>query len=276
MMRHPSSRRAGGFTIVELLISSSIMVLALIGVYLAFDTTSATYSRGQGRAEVQQNGRVAMDQMARQIRMAGYFPENYSYSSDANGNPVAPFGPWPPTLANPLQLGTNNAFAFYGDADGTWQNALQTATAAPPPFAPPAPPFSNLFLFCLSQDLSIPTQPTYRLWRVRSPAPFTAAAYTCPAGPLPAPANATILAEFPDLKGTSLSFTYYNNAGTLLPAPLDGQVLGAVPSFAVTTQRAAVRRVLIALTTQRDDPGHQPERYTLTSDVRLRNFCFSC
>ena len=281
MMRHPSSRRAGGFTIVELLISSSIMVLALIGVYLAFDTTSATYSRGQGRTEVQENTRVAMDQMGRQIRMAGYFPENYSYSSDANGNPVAPFGPWPPTLANPVQLATNNAFAFYADADGTWQSALQAATAAPP-FVAPAPPFSNVFLFCLSQDLSIPAQPIYRLWRLRNSAPLTAAAYTCPAGPLPAPANATVLAEFPDLKGTSLSFTYYDGNGNPIPNPptppytLDGQGLGAVPSFAVTTQRAAVRRVLIALTTQRDDPGHQPERYTLTSDVRLRNFCLSC
>ncbi len=235
---------------MELLIASSIMVVALIGIYIAFDTTMATYSRGQGRAEVQQNGRVAMDQMARQIRMAGYFPENFATPPAA------------PPLANPLHVATNNAFAIYGDADGSFQSGTA--------------PFSNLFLFCLSQDLSVPNQPVYRLWRVRSSAPFAAAAYTCPAGPLPAPANATVLAEFPDLIGTTLSFTYYDAFGTLLPAPLDGQVLGAVPSFANTTNRAAVRRVLITLSARRDVPGHEPQTYMLTSDVRLRNLCLSC
>jgi type II secretory pathway pseudopilin PulG len=242
MMRHPFSRRAAGFTIVELLIASSIMIVALIGVYLTFDTTWATYSRGQGRAEVQQNGRVAMDQMTRQIRMAGYFPENYAIPPAA------------PPLANPLHLGTDSAFAFFGDADGSGA--------------------SSVFLFCLTQDLSNPAQPTYILRRVKTQAPAPpalppAAAYTCAAG--------DILAEFPARTGTTLSFTYYDVSGNPIPSPptppyqLDGQVLGAVPAFAVTTQRAAVRRVLIALRARRDDPGHQPERYTLTSDVRLRN-----
>jgi hypothetical protein len=79
------------------------------------------------------------------------------------------------------------------------------------------------------------------------------------------------LAEFPAQSGTSLRFTYYDANGTLLPAPLDGQALGAVPAFGVTAQRAAVRRVLITLTAQRDVPGHEPQTYMLTSDVKLRN-----
>jgi prepilin-type N-terminal cleavage/methylation domain-containing protein len=234
MMRGAASPRPKGFTILELLIAGSILAIALIGVYFAFDNTWATYSRGQGRAEVQQNGRVAMDQMTRQIRMAGYFPQNF---------PPPPALPPAPPVANPLHVATDSAFAFYGDADGSGA--------------------SNVFLFCLTQNLSNPAQPTYQLLRVKTAAPAPAAAYTCAGG--------DILADFPAQNGTSLRFTYYDGNGTLLPTPLDGQVLGAVPTFAVTAQRAAARRVLITLSARRDVPGHQTQTYMLTSDVRLRN-----
>jgi prepilin-type N-terminal cleavage/methylation domain-containing protein len=236
MMRPPRSLRPRGFTLLELLIAANILVIGMLGLYLAFDTTWATYSRGQGRTDVQQNARVAMDQMARQIRIAGYFPENFTTP------------PAVPALANPLQVASDNALAIYGDADGSGG--------------------SNVFLFCLSQDLSNPARPVYLLRQVRGAAGL-AASYTCAGG--------SILAEFPAASGTSLRFTYYDANGTPIPNPstspyaLDGQGLGAAPTFGVTTQRAAVRRVLMTLTALQDVPGHEPQRLVLTSDVRLRN-----
>jgi len=45
-----------------------------------------------------------------------------------------------------------------------------------------------------------------------------------------------------------------------------------VPLFASTAQRGAVRRVVITLTATENVPGQQqPQTYTLTSNVRLRN-----
>jgi prepilin-type N-terminal cleavage/methylation domain-containing protein len=256
MMRGAPSRQPKGFTLLETLVAVSILAISMVAIYLALDATWASYSKGEGRVDVQQNARVAMDQIARQIRMAGYFPENFPPPPP----PAAPPPVCPPTpllaLANPIHVATNNALAIYGDADGTCQS--QTL------------PASNLFLFCLGQDVSDPIRPRYVLWRVRSTAPFTAASYTCPQANNP-PANASILAEFPAKNGTTLSFTYYDGNGTLIPSPLDAQGLGAVPSFANTAGRGAVRRVVITLAAQRDVPGYDPQSYVLTSDVRLRN-----
>ncbi len=99
--------RQSGLTLLEVLISLSIFLLLLLGVYQLFDTSQATYSSGQMRADVQQNARLAMDEMARQMRMAGYFPENFA-SPPAN-----------PLLTNRIQVGTSVALAMYGDLDGT-------------------------------------------------------------------------------------------------------------------------------------------------------------
>ena len=60
-----------------------------------------------------------MGQMITQLRMAGYFPENFD-ANTANdlANPI------------PIQVATDGALAIYGDADGSGA--------------------SNVFLFCLS------------------------------------------------------------------------------------------------------------------------------
>lgn len=223
-MRRAPSRRRQGFTLLELMVTGTILVIGLMGIYLAFDSTWATYTRGRGKVDAQQNARVAMDQIARQSRMAGYFPENFTTPP-----PAIP-------LATPLHVASESALAIYGDADGSGA--------------------SSVFLFC--RDGS-------NLRRGKA-ASGLAAAYTC------SPAL-DLLAE----NVTSLGFTYYdaNNVPTPNPpAPpyaLDGQGAGAVPDFTDTSQRGAVRRVVITLTARRDVPGQEPQSYTLTSDVRLRN-----
>jgi len=216
-------RRHAGFTLLEMLLAASIVSMIVIGLFRVFDTTTVIYNSGQGKANVQQNARVAMDQMARQIRMAGNFPENFTVPPPATA------------LANPLPVATDSALAIYGDVDGSGA--------------------SNVVLFCLNgTDLLMASAPS-----------GSAGAYTCGAG--------TMLAE----NVTSLRFTYYDANNAPIPNPpatpfrLDDQGLGAVPDFASTTERGAVRRVVVALTTRQNIPGQGPQVYTLTSDVRLRN-----
>lgn len=138
-------------------------------------------------------------------------------------------------LVNPIQVATDNALAIYGDADDSG--------------------VSNVFLFCQNG--------TFVRW-VRS-AVGLPGAYTCNQG--------MVLAR----NVTGLTFTYFDANNNPMPNPptppyqLDAQGTGAVPTFLDTTQRGAVRRIVVTLTATENIPGQQPQTYTLTSNVRLRN-----
>lgn len=214
--------RPAGFTIVEVLVALSIFLLILMGIMQVFEPSNSAYQSSQRKLNVQQNGRVAMDVMVRQIRMAGFFPENID-TNNANDQ------------QNSVEVATNAAIAVAGDLDGTG--------------------VTNTFLFCLDSA---------GLRRVQGPR-GAGASYTC--------SNGVVLAE----GVTNLAFAYYDANNDPVPDPptapyqLDGQAVGAAPSFASATQRAAVRRVVITLTARESVPNQPPQTYTLTSDVRLRN-----
>jgi prepilin-type N-terminal cleavage/methylation domain-containing protein len=210
-----------GFTLVEVLVALSIFLLILMGIMQIFEPSNMAYQTSQHKVDVQQNGRIAMDVISRQIRMAGYFPENID-TNTANDQ------------ANTVEVATNAALALAGDLDNSGA--------------------TNAFLFCLDSG---------GLRRVKG-ARGTAASYTC--------SNGSVLAE----SVTSLTFAYYDANNAPIPNPptapyqLDGQAVG-VPSFVNTTQRSAVRRVVITLTARETVPNQPAQTYTLTSDVRLRN-----
>lgn len=98
--------RQSGFTIVEVLVALSIFLLILMGIMQVFEPSNLAYQTSQRKLNVQQNGRVAMDLMTRQIRMAGYFPENID-TNVANDQ------------ANSVEIATDRALAVAGDLDGT-------------------------------------------------------------------------------------------------------------------------------------------------------------
>jgi len=224
-MRIKTLRGQSGFTLVELMVAMSIFLLILVGVFQVFDPSSRAYSTSERKLDVQQNARVAMDVMARQIRMAGYFPENIDADNTND-------------LSNSIQVATESALSIAGDLDGTG--------------------VSNVFTFCRTSA---------GLWRVKGPI-GVAASYTCPSG-----TQSDLLAE----SVTGLSFAYFDANNTPIPSPptgiysLDGQGLAAVPSFANTTARGAVRRIVIAVTTRESVPNQPAQTFNLTSDVRLRN-----
>ena len=211
-----------GFTLVETLTALAIFLLIVMAVLQIFDPSNVAYLSSQRKLNVQQNGRVAMDMMVRQIRMTGYFPENFD--TDQTNN-----------QANSVEIATNAALAVAGDLDGSGT--------------------SSAFLFCLdSAGL-----------RMVKGTRGAAASYTC--------ANGNVLAE----SVTSLSFAYYDANNAPVPNPpaapyqLDAQALGTAPAFTDTTQRSAVRRVVIKLTARESVPNQPAQTYTLASDVRLRN-----
>lgn len=215
--------RQRGFTILEMVIAVGLFGVVMGGLLVIFGTNQATYATAGGKLSVQDNARVAMHDLVRYVRMAGYFPENFTV-------------PPPAVLqANPVQVATESALAILGDADGSGN--------------------SNVFLFCLDGTV---------LRRQKAPAGLPSA-YTCSAGD--ALAQGIV----------SLRFAYFDANNAPIPNPagttyrLDGEGLGAAPTFASTAQRAAVRRVAMTLTAREDVAGQAPQIYTLTSNLWFRN-----
>jgi len=67
---------ARGFSLVEMLIGSAVFVVVLLAIYIMLDTSRADYAMGAAKSDVQQNVRVVLESMARELRMAAYAPSN--------------------------------------------------------------------------------------------------------------------------------------------------------------------------------------------------------
>ncbi len=65
-----------GFTLAEVLVTSTLMVVVLAPIYTLFIASHTTFNKGIDRADIQQNARVALHWMTREIRMAGYESPN--------------------------------------------------------------------------------------------------------------------------------------------------------------------------------------------------------
>lgn len=91
-----------GFTLLEVLIALSIFVIVLLAVYVVYESSRATFIRGQNKVEVQQTARVAIEMMASEIQTPGYDPSNAMTLM--------------PTTA--IQAGNANSLTFVADVDG--------------------------------------------------------------------------------------------------------------------------------------------------------------
>ena len=111
-MRAVGLRGQDGFTLVELMVAMSIFMLILVGIFQVFDPSRNAYQVSERKLDVQQNARVAMDRMARQIRMTGYFPENIATP--------------PANLSNSVQVATESALSVAGDLDGLGASSAYT------------------------------------------------------------------------------------------------------------------------------------------------------
>jgi len=72
--RKTMSSGCGVYSLAEALIASVVLVIVLVAIYMVYETGSRDAARGTARADVQQNVRVALESMARELRIAGYNP----------------------------------------------------------------------------------------------------------------------------------------------------------------------------------------------------------
>ncbi|MFQ5658002.1 MAG: PilW family protein [Candidatus Methylomirabilales bacterium] len=114
---------ARGFTLLEGLISASIFLLVMFAIYSTFASSAGTFAKGDTKADIHQNTRASMEFMVREIRHAGYFPENFSPL-------IIPLGP-AAGCPGPF-VGISNATAtsitICGDVDGDNGSELVTYT----------------------------------------------------------------------------------------------------------------------------------------------------
>lgn len=73
--------KQNGLSLVELMISLTLGIVLMTGVVQLFMTSRMTYNTQQGISRIQESGRMAMDFLAQDLRMAGYMgcmsrPEN--------------------------------------------------------------------------------------------------------------------------------------------------------------------------------------------------------
>lgn len=70
------ARRAGGFTLIELMVAMLLGLIVIAGVSSVFLANQRTYRTNQALGDVQDNSRMAFELMARDIRAAGLNPCN--------------------------------------------------------------------------------------------------------------------------------------------------------------------------------------------------------
>ena len=81
-MNKRTFKGSSGVTLIELLIALAISSILIAGVYRVFIYHQRTYATQEQVADMQQNVRVAMNRMIREIRMAGFGGKN----ENTNGN----------------------------------------------------------------------------------------------------------------------------------------------------------------------------------------------
>ena len=104
---HDATRAQRGFSLLEMLISLALFLVVLSTTMAVMVPSRRLYASSERTADIQQNARLAMAEMQRQIRMAGYFPENFD-------DP-----PPTPRLENPIAKATESSLAIHGDGDNS-------------------------------------------------------------------------------------------------------------------------------------------------------------
>lgn len=83
---HP--RRAGGFTLIELIIALAGGLLLFLGLFTMFSLGRSALTKGGDLSEINQNGRIALERMSRELRQADEITEPFSQSFSSPSNEI--------------------------------------------------------------------------------------------------------------------------------------------------------------------------------------------
>lgn len=122
-VRTPFNRTGSnpGFTLVELLIAMAVGLVVLGAVISIFTVQSKELNRQDQIAEMQQNARMAMDVMSRELMMAGYGPSSLTRCSGTTTAATTP--------CLGISAAQANAISFGADING---NGSITADSSNP------------------------------------------------------------------------------------------------------------------------------------------------
>lgn len=114
---HIVGQGAAGFSLVETLIAAVISSVVLLALYLIYEVNQATFIRGEQQADLQQNARIGMDRLVRELRLAGSDP-----SGTLTGGPAIPGGQArcsgePPDTPRAIENAEVRCVRFYADVD---------------------------------------------------------------------------------------------------------------------------------------------------------------
>ena len=92
-----------GFTLVELLIAAAVLGPLVIALFHVVETMQGVYRKGEGRADLQQDARIVMARIVRELRFGGLDPSD-----------VIPHLP----IQAVIQTAETSRIAFVGDTNG--------------------------------------------------------------------------------------------------------------------------------------------------------------
>jgi prepilin-type N-terminal cleavage/methylation domain-containing protein len=116
--RHRALRLGShGFSLAEVLIAATVGTIVLLGLYLLYDVNQATFIRGEQQTDLQQNARIGVGRLARELRLAGRDP-----SGVLTGGPAIPGGKArclnpPPGTPQAIENAEAACIRFYADVD---------------------------------------------------------------------------------------------------------------------------------------------------------------
>jgi len=186
---------AGGFSFAEMLIGSAVFVVVLLAVLMILDISQRDYASGAARSDVQQNVRVVLESMARELRMAGYAPQS---------NSPNPYCAIPPCGVTVL---TSSSVTFQADVDGN------------PPGVCAVPPCMDKVIYTFDPPTAVPPRPcdpsdSGTVGRItRSVQSWVGGGWT------------TLIAYDVAQCVKALTLTYYNKTGVWNPSPLPEDVI---------------------------------------------------
>lgn len=112
------NKKERGVTLVELMISLSMFAVIISAMYNMFNFQQKNYSVQDNVAVMQQNVRVGLGYMVKEIRMAGYIPDGIPPNKLSPSNDSLPSSPFTANgISESVEEATASAITFQADID---------------------------------------------------------------------------------------------------------------------------------------------------------------